>query len=122
MHALTRLVLSHGAILAAGQAAGIDSGRWVFTQPAADWQGGPMFQMLLNAPKTLDFNTTEGEDARKEIRKEFFPGMVPGGDEAERIYTALTTEDPDFWKKVLGFHVLQSADYDRGLHSLLPSQ
>lgn len=120
MHAMTRLVLSHGAILAAGQAAGIDSGRWVFTQPAADWQGGPMFQMLLNAPKTLDFNTSEGEDARKEIRKEFFPSMIPGGDEAERIYTAITTEDPDFWKKVLGFHVLQSADYDRGLHSLLP--
>jgi broad specificity phosphatase PhoE len=120
MQGLTRLVLAHGAILAAGQATGIDSGRWVFTQPAADWQGGPMFQMMLDMPKALDFDTAEGTEARHSIREEFFPGMVPGGVEAERLYEALATNDPDFWPQVLGFHVMQSSDYNRGLHSLFP--
>lgn len=120
--ALTTLAIAHGAILAAGQSVGIDSGRWVFTAPGSDWQGGPLFQAALDLPRIADIETPEGAQARADLRRQIFPGLLPGGSQAERIYQALVTDDPDTWVKVLGFHALNNGDYNRGLHQLLPRE
>lgn len=120
--ALTLLTLAHGAILAAGQSIGIDSGRWVFTSPGSDWQGGPLFQAAQNIPRSMDFETSEGDTARRELRTMIFPGLLPAGGEAGRLYEALVSDDPNWFVKVLGFHAMENADYERGLHQLLPKE
>lgn len=115
---LTKLILSHGAIMTAGQAFGVDTGRWVFLSPMA-YEGGPAMQALTDLPASLS-STQRGEEARKDIRRMLFPGMIPGGTEASELYGGLTSNDPHWFPKVMGFHVMNDSDYHRFPHDLLP--
>lgn len=117
--ALTRLVLAHGAILSAGQAVGVDTSHWTFTQPMA-YGGGPLFQAVANIPNTMDFQTTRGTDARREIKELVWPGIVPGGEEAHTIWEAITTKDPNFWTRLMGFTPLSDKSKNEGWHKLVP--
>lgn len=109
--ALTRLVLTHGAVQAAGASAGIDLSSWVFTQPMA-YGGGPALQVLTNIPKSLDFESRSGEDARSEIRRAFWPGVlpsfVPGSHAVDQILKGVNSDDhSEFWLRLMGFQPLE---------------
>lgn len=117
---LTRLALAHGAILKAGEAVGVDTGSWVFTNPMA-YGGGPMFQSLLHIPGSMDFETRQGAEARRAVIRPFFPMGIPGGLAAEQIWKAVTSNDPDVWKVVMGFHPMRGKESERGMHLLPPN-
>lgn len=119
--ALTRLALAHGAVLAAGQGMGVDTGRWVFTGPMA-YEGGPLFNAVTHAadlPKMFD-QDQEGEDARHNLG-----GIIPGADrliEAKDLFTDIASGEPHSWAKILGFHEMHSGGYNHGLHQYLPKE
>lgn len=117
--ALTRLVLAHGAVLSVGEAFGVDTGTWVFTQPAA-YGGGPLFGAVVNVPQSLDFETYKGSEARRDLVRPFWPMSIPGGLAAERIYKAVADNDPETWKIVLGFNPIDSKEEVKGWHYLTP--
>jgi len=104
MQALTRLVLAHGAILAAGSSVGIDTHDWVFLQPMA-WGGGPMLQATVGLPTAVgDWHSERGAEARKELLDLVNPiNLTPGGEEASEILKAVSSHDPNLWIKLLGF-------------------
>lgn len=97
-----RLALIHGAAQAAGAAAGVDISNWLWTSPMA-YGGGPALEALTNVPQSMDFETNRGAEARHELRRAFFPGLIPGGEAASTIWEAATSNDPDFWVKTMGF-------------------
>lgn len=116
---LTRLALAHTAILTAGDAMGVDTASWVFTNPIA-YGGGPMFNAVTALPQTLDFESQKGADARRTVIRPIWPMGVPGGLFAEQVYKGIKRDDPDLWKTILGFHPMQPSEHGRGLH-LIPS-
>jgi hypothetical protein len=117
--AFTRLVIAHGAILSAAQHMGIDSAQWVFTQPAA-YGGGPLMQAVINIPGTVDFESYKGAEARHNVIHPFFPTMIPGGVAMQRFHKALTSNDPDLYKILLGFVPMKSTEQDKFWHQLVP--
>lgn len=120
MKALTRLVLTHGAVLAAGNAAGIDLASWTFTQPMA-YGGGPALEVLTNIPQSLDFETRRGSEARSALAGAFWPGMIPGGHAMKEVFRGINSgDDSEMWKRLMGFQPLEERDKLRGLNSLVP--
>lgn len=98
--AITRLALAHGAILAAGQSMGVDTGRWVFTGPMA-YEGGPLFNAVTSASSVAEPGQT-GRDARHDV-----VGLIPGLDravEAKDLFEDITSGAEHSWLKILGFH------------------
>lgn len=114
-----RLVLAHGAVLSAAQHAGIDAGKWVLTNPLA-YGGGPIFQAVTNIPGTMDFESARGDEARREMVRMFWPGMLPGGDEAEAVYTAIRDGEQNQWLKILGFNPIDERAKLSGYHQFVP--
>lgn len=117
MQAITRLVLTHGAVIAAGEAAGVDLAHWTFTQPMA-YGGGPALEILTNLPQSMDFETQRGSEARSELRRAFFPGMIPGGAAFETTLKAVQNDDPNLWLRILGFSPLDDKEQLRGIHQV----
>lgn len=116
---LTRLAAAHGAILAAGQKSGIDTAQWVFAQPMA-YNGGPMFNAIVNIPNTTDFETYQGVQARRAVVQPIVPGLIPGGMAMERLHRAIAKDDPELYKIMLGFVPLKPGEESRGIHQLVP--
>lgn len=116
---LSRLALAHYSILKSGDALGIDTAQWVFTQPMA-YGGGPMFNAAINIPGTMDFETYRGSEARRAVVRPFWPLAIPGGLAAERILEAVAKDDPELWKIILGFHPMERGEEDEGYHLLPP--
>lgn len=114
-----RLMAAHSAVLASGQAAGIDTGTWVFTQPAT-FGGSPIYNSIVNIPGSLDFETYKGQEARRALVSPVFPLSIPGGLAAQQLLKAISTNDPDTWKIIMGFKPMKPSEYDKGLHQLLP--
>lgn len=119
MKALTRLVLTHGAILSVGQNMGIDLHSWVFTQPMA-YGGGPALDILTSIPQSMNFETQRGAEARSEIRRAFFPGVIPGGEAMETVLNAINSNDPNLWMRLMGFTPMEGKEKLRGWHELVP--
>lgn len=98
---MTRFAGAHAAILAGGEALGIDMGQEVFTNPAA-YAGGPLLHSTLAIPPAVaDWNTEKGVRARKQVARSVAtttPGWVLGSG----IYTALSNDDPDLYLRILG--------------------
>ncbi len=114
----TRLLLAHGAVLSTMQNAGIDAGQWVFTAPAA-YSGGPLTSALLALPTSLDFESTRGSEARKELAR--YPTLnIPGGMQMQRLYEAIVKDDPNMFAIVMGFKPMKEGDRDEGFHALVP--
>jgi hypothetical protein len=117
--ALTRLAIAHGAVLKTGEAFGVDTGQWVFTQPMA-YGGSPLFQAVTSVPGTMDFESYRGMEARREVQRIFWPMEVPGGLAAERIWKAISEDSPTKLQEALGFAPLKPGEEDKGLHALIP--
>jgi hypothetical protein len=117
--ALTRLALAHGAIMKAGEAFGVDTGSWVFTNPMA-YGGGPLFQAMVSVPGSFDFETPRGNEARRNVIRPFFPMGIPGGLAAENVWKAINEQNGDTWKTLLGFHELSKSEAESGMHLLIP--
>ena len=118
--AVSRLVAAHYGILMAGDAAGIDTAQWVFTQPAV-YGGGPMFQAAINSPTAVgDWETYRGPEARGRTLRPFVPLLIPGGLEMETVFKSIAKGDPDLWKRILGFTPLKEKEPTSIWHSLTP--
>lgn len=113
--ALVRLGLAHGAVLAAGQSMGVDTGRWVFTGPMA-YEGGPLFNALTSLPSAAAPGE-EGKEARENLLV-----AIPGFERIEGLKDAfmdITSGSDGGYMRLLGFHAMHSADYHKGLHQFI---
>lgn len=118
--ALTRLILAHGATLSAGQSVGINTGDWVFTSPMA-YGGGPLMQSITSVPEAVgNWEDWRGDEARREIGRQFYPGLVPGGNAFRTIWKAVNEDDPDLYLRVLGFTPLTDKEAQHGYHQFVP--
>lgn len=116
---LSQLALSHYAILYAGESAGVDTGTWVGLEPAA-YSGGPLLQGVQALPSSLSTESIQGQESRRTLRRLVLPGPIPGGLAAERVFKAVTSDDPDLFKILLGFQPLKPGDENRAMHALVP--
>jgi broad specificity phosphatase PhoE len=116
---LSRLVVAHGAVLSAAQAAGIDAGHWVFTQPMA-YGGGPVMNAITNIPGSMDFESRRGEEARGELEHLVWPDMLPGGEEAHAIWQAATSSDRNVLIRMMGFQPMGPHEAEKGMHQFVP--
>lgn len=119
--AITRLALAHGAVLSAGNAAGVDTAQWVFTQPMA-YGGGPVFSAVRNIPGSFDFETQRGAEARAELVRPIWPAplWLPGGAIAGQLLDAINSDSPDVYKIMMGFKPMKAGEELKGEHGLLP--
>ena len=115
--ALTRLAIAHSSIMAAGNAAGVDTAQWVFTQPMA-YTGGPLMQAVVNIPGTMDFETYRGDQARRQVVRPIWPGSIPGGNALLRAHDAIASDDPDIYKILLGLQPLEGKDSEKWYHQI----
>ena len=112
----SRFLLSHAAIVAAGDAIGVDTASLVFTQPLT-YAGGPLLQAAVNAPLALDVDSRRGEQARGIIGRA--AGLtIPGYVEWAGIYDAIATDDPDWLVKFLGVTKISEEKERRPLHKI----
>jgi len=112
-----RLTLAHTAILKAGEAFGVDTGSWMFTEPIA-YGGGPLFTATTSVPTAIgSWEGRQGEEARRNVMRPIFPMLIPGGLAGEQIYRAVTSENQDdLWKVIFGFKPMKPGEEDRGWH------
>lgn len=99
---MSRLMVAHGAVLAAANSVGIDAAQWTFTQPMA-YGGGPLFNAVVNIPNTMDFETYQGTQARREVIHPVWPGAIPGSNAVRGIWKAIAEDKDDVWIRILGF-------------------
>lgn len=118
--AFIRFAAAHGAVLSAGRAVGVDTGQWTFTQPMA-YGGGPIFTTIANIPQSFDFQTTYGEEARRQIKRLVWPGIIPGGAEAESIWKSVNEDSQAdaFWR-IVGLTPLEEKNEQRGWYKVVP--
>ncbi len=117
--AIARLLGTHYTILAAGQGMGIDTANWVFAQPGA-FGGSPVFNSVMSIPQSLDFETTQGDKARRQLIQPVYPLAIPGGLTITKLLEAITQDKPDAWLTILGFKPLAPHETEKGLHNLVP--
>lgn len=99
---LTRFGIANGAVLAAAHSVGIDAAQWTFSQPLA-YGGGPLFNAVTQIPNTMDFQSYQGQQARREVIRPIWPGMVPGSNEMHNVWKAIADDDGSAWIRILGF-------------------
>lgn len=116
--AMARITLAHGAALASAQAAGIDAGQWVFTQPMA-YGGSPVFNAVINTPMSMDFESYKGAEARRQVIAPLTLG-IPGSVAMGQVYKAITNNDPNLPLILLGFHPMTPKETNRPMHEWIP--
>lgn len=117
--AFARLGAAHYSVLAMGDVAGVDTATWVFSSPAA-FGGSPIFNSIVNIPGSVDFETYNGDRARREVVKPVFPLSIPAGLTIQQLLELVANDDPDGWAKLFGFRPMKAGEADKGLHTLVP--
>jgi hypothetical protein len=115
---LARWAAIHYTVLKAGEALGVDTGTWVFTNPAA-YAGSPVFNAATSLPQAIgDTQTGFGTEARRNVEK--LPQIaIPGGLAASRWYDIVTSGDSSNpYLELLGFNAMDDSDMKKGLHNL----